>query len=728
MSNLKIRERLKEINKIKNSVLSDEKIQEDTPLFPVSNLECGISVIIPVHQGEKFIEDLVDSLKIQTLETKLFEVIFVFNGEYEKSEALLKKLQTPFNHKILYSAQGVGIARNLGINNAQYSYITFLDVDDTLSADYLKNSLAEAEPYTILLNQLHEIVETRDDYGNNVINKELLRLKQYPNSYFEVGKNLSLNGAKIVPTSFLLNTQFNEALNNGEDVVLYAALITEFKPIIKINQQPAVYYRYKGQGTLSRAKVSFQFNVLDRISVIDALQYLLKYEDDLDVRNLIIDRMRSQALFINKYLVLNMGDYSRVTDLIKFKQDEFYPYQQVNKDLAKTLYISYCFPPFVDTSGVVMAKRINQGKQPVDVVFNDMTDVRSMDPSLEVIANPYIDDKYMINTTSSFSNAGYIRSFVDKVKKRVELKKYDNIYSRALWPGSHMAAFEFKMDDSSLKWTAEFSDPILYDIKNETRKAGYFTVKEVKKLKKKVPKNFEEYIDTNLFNMCEVLPFIFADEIVFTNINQRDVMLERFNDEFKNMVYKKSVISQHPSLDKYYYDIGKHYVSLDQKEFNIGYFGNFYETRSAIDIINIAKKIKEHKIKAKLYIFTNDTSKVRSQVITQGVSEIVQVNTYLKYFEFLNASKEFDCLILSDANTKEYMKKNPYLASKYSDYVSSGTKIWSLYEQGSVLSEIVKNDDNNVFGSVLGHIEEIEETLFELVDTELFNENKKIES
>ena len=110
-------------------------------------------------------------------------------------------------------------------------------------------------------------------------------------------------------------------------------------------------------------------------------------------------------------------------------------------------------------------------------------------------------------------------------------------------------------------------------------------------------------------------------------------------------------------------------------------------------------------------------------MITQGVSEIVQVNTYLKYFEFLNASKEFDCLILSDANTKEYMKKNPYLASKYSDYVSSGTNIWSLYEKGSVLSEIAKNSDNNVFGSELGHIEDIEKTLFELI-----NSHKKIES
>lgn len=723
MSNLKIRERLKEIKEIKNSILSDEKVQEEVTLFPNNDLENGISVIIPVHQGENFIENLVDSLKRQSLDYKFFEAVFVFNGEYEKSEKLLSRLDKPFKYKVLYSNKGVGTARNTGINNADYSYITFLDVDDTLSFDYLKNSLSEAEPYTILLNQLHEIVETRDDHGNNVINKELLRLNQYPNSYFDVGKNLSLNGAKIVPTSFLLNTQFNEKLNNGEDVVLYAALVTEFKPIIKINQSQAVYYRYKGQGTLSRTKISFQFNVLDRINVIDALQILLQYEDNLDVRNLIIDRMRSQALFINKYLLENIEEYSKVTDLIKFKQDEFYPYQQVNKDLAKTLYISYCFPPFVDTSGVVMAKRINQGKQPVDVVFNDMIDVRAMDPSLEVIANPYIDTKYMINTVSSFSNANYIKSFVDKVKKSVELYKYNQIYSRALWPGSHMAAFEFKEENNNIKWIAEFSDPILFDIKNQERKAGYFSAKEVKRLKKKVPRNFEKYVNNNLFNMCEVLPFIFADEIVFTNINQQSVMLERFSEEFQNMVYKKSVISKHPSLDEYYYDIDKHYVSLDQSEYNIGYFGNFYETRSASDIINIAKTVKDANIKAKLYIFTNDTSKVRSQVITQNVSDIVQVNTYLKYFEFLNVSKEFDCLILSDANTKDYMKKNPYLASKYSDYISSGTDIWSLYENGSVLSEIVKDNNSRVVGSELGNIEEIKETLFKLTENHKKNES-----
>ena len=145
--------------------------------------------------------------------------------------------------------------------------------------------------------------------------------------------------------------------------------------------------------------------------------------------------------------------------------------------------------------------------------------------------------------------------------------------------------------------------------------------------------------------------------------------------------------------------------------FNIGYFGNFYETRSATDIIRIAKGIRELNFDARLYIFTNDTSKVRSQVITEGLSDIVFVESYLKYFEFLNAAKEFDCLILSDANTKAYKDKNPYLPSKYSDYKASGTQIWALYEDGSPLNELSLNEEVIKLKSELGNEDEINEVL-----------------
>ena len=469
MSNLKIRERLKEIKKIKNFLEKDQAVPVDQGPLLLNEKLYGITVVIPIHKAEDYIKRLVESLNKQTLDNRYFEVIVIFNGDFLESEKIFNKLNKLFPFKIYQSEKGVGKARNIGIRESSFSYITFLDADDTLSPDFLKNSLAESEPYTILLNQLHEVIDNKDDNGNNVINKELKKQNQYPNKYFDVGKNLSLNGAKVIPTEFLFNCLFDEQLNNGEDVALYAEIVTVFKPLVKINQKEAVYYRYKGHGTLSRAKVSFQFNVLDRIHVIDSMQNLLMYEDNLDVRNFLIDRMRSQALFINKYLSNHIEDYKKVSDLVRYKQNEFYPYQQLNKNLAQTLYISYCFPPFVDTSGIVMAKRINSNKEPVDVVFNDMTAVRNLDSSLEVISNPYIDTKHMINTPTSFSNAAYIRSFVEKTIKRTDINKYKKIYSRALWPGSHMAAYSLKELDNDIKWIAEFSDPIFYDIKNNEK-------------------------------------------------------------------------------------------------------------------------------------------------------------------------------------------------------------------------------------------------------------------
>ena len=43
----------------------------------------------------------------------------------------------------------------------------------------------------------------------------------------------------------------------------------------------------------------------------------------------------------------------------------------------------------------------------------------------------------------------------------------------------------------------------------------------------------------------------------------------------------------------------------------------------------------------------------------------------LVFFEFLNLTTKFDCLIVNDANTKDYKEINPYLPSKLSDYLGS---------------------------------------------------------
>ncbi|AKG73405.1 glycosyltransferase [Salinicoccus halodurans] len=710
MSELKIRKRLQEIEEIKKHITLGKKPSKQPEIheFPLSE---GISVIIPVHRGEEYIERLISSLEEQTLDKDQFEVIIIFNGEYARTEEIFTALEKEKNYRVLYTEQGVSRARNEGIRNASYSNIAFLDSDDTLSEDYLEHSLSECEPFTILLNRLYDVRGQKSDGGSNHINRELSKQGTYPESYYSVVKNLSLNGGKVLPTHLLKRTKFDETLNNGEDVLLYMQLISEHKPIVKVNPNEAIYYRHMVDNSLSRTKSNYEFSITDRVKVLEKLQDILKVEDDEEVRTLIIDRMRAQAGFMNRYLKEHMEDYGQVASEVAHFTDEYFPYARMNEDLAKRLYISYCFPPYSDTSGIVMAKRIVEAGVPCDVIHNNMYDVRNMDLTLERLAEPYIANRREINTTSSFTNSKYIGLFVERSMEKLDIYKYNEIYSRALWPASHVLAYEIFKESRNIKWIAEFSDPLYRDIKNNIRQSPFYTKKDIKEIRKHTASNYQKYLDENLFNMTEVIPFLFAEELVFTNERQLEAMIERFDEDFKEMVRRKSAIAKHPTLDAAYYSFQKNYVELDKDKINIGYFGNFYETRNAEEIMNIAGIIKADGLDVKIHVFTNSTRQVKSQIYSNGLKDVVEVNPYLRYFEFLSASKSFDYLMLSDARTSEYKRRNPYLPSKFSDYTGSGTNIWIQYEEGSTLEEISREEPDRIISNALNDLDKIRENL-----------------
>lgn len=717
MSELKIRKRLQEIEGIKNSIISGKKPSKQTEPheFPLSE---GISVIIPIHRGEEYIERLVTTLEQQTLDKDQFEAILIFNGDYAETEEIFNSMEKAKNYKVLYTEQGVSRARNEGIRHASYSNIAFLDSDDSLSETYLENSLSECEPFTILLNKLYDVKGQKVDGGANHIHRELAKQETFPESYYSVVKNLSLNGGKVLPTHLLKKTQFDESLNNGEDVLLYMQLISEHKPIVKVNPNEAIYYRHMVDNSLSRTKSNYEFSISDRIKVLTRLQDILKVEDDEEVRTLVIDRMRAQAGFMNRYLKANMEDYQHVAKEVSHFTDEYFPYTRMNEDLAKRLYISYCFPPYSDTSGIVMAKRIVDAGVPCDVIHNNMYDVRNMDLTLERLAEPYIANRREINTTSSFTNSKYIGLFVERSLEKLDIYKYREIYSRALWPASHVLAYEVFKESRNIRWIAEFSDPLYRDIKNDIRESAYYTKKDIKEIRKHTAPNYQKYLDHNLFNMTEVIPFLFAEELVFTNTLQLEVMIERFDEDFKEMVRNKATIAKHPTLPKEYYSYQKNYVELDKSKINIGYFGNFYETRNAEEIMDIARIIKAEGLDVRMHVFTNNTRQVKSQIFSNGLKEIVAVNPYLRYFDFLSAMKEFDYLLLSDARTSEYKRQNPYLPSKFSDYIGSGTNVWIQYEPGSTLSKISEEGSDRIISNELNDLEAIKGHLHEIAKKE----------
>lgn len=97
-----------------------------------------ISVIIPVYNGADFIKRCYDSIKNQTF--KDLEMIFVDDESKDNSLEILRELEKKDN-KVKVIAQKnkkQGGARNTGLKAANGNYISFVDVDDYISEDFLE--------------------------------------------------------------------------------------------------------------------------------------------------------------------------------------------------------------------------------------------------------------------------------------------------------------------------------------------------------------------------------------------------------------------------------------------------------------------------------------------------------------------------------------------------------------------------------------------------------------
>lgn len=92
------------------------------------------SIIIPVYNVEKYIVKCLDSVLNQTY--KDFEVIVVNDGTTDKSIEMIKDYPIKL---ITQKNQGLSAARNKGASKATGEYLLFLDSDDYIEKDLLKN-------------------------------------------------------------------------------------------------------------------------------------------------------------------------------------------------------------------------------------------------------------------------------------------------------------------------------------------------------------------------------------------------------------------------------------------------------------------------------------------------------------------------------------------------------------------------------------------------------------
>ena len=108
-----------------------------------------ISVIIPMYNVEKYLEECI--LSIEKQKNVNLEIIAVDDGSTDKTLMIAKRMKKQFSNFRLYSKTngGQASARNYGYERAGGEYVSFIDADDVTADNMLSTLLSKMANYEL---------------------------------------------------------------------------------------------------------------------------------------------------------------------------------------------------------------------------------------------------------------------------------------------------------------------------------------------------------------------------------------------------------------------------------------------------------------------------------------------------------------------------------------------------------------------------------------------------
>lgn len=211
-----------------------------------------VSVVVPLHNSEKFINNLIESIKAQKYSN--WELILIDDNSTDSTYDLAYKYISSKIHLFRNNGKGVSAARNTGIEKAKGDFIAFIDSDDQVDNLYLSSLIndAIANKADITFQGYTEI--TAHNKKNiqfpwlGISNHEYIINKIIPTLVFPKKNEVcpmmpvwrTLIKRKIVLDN---NLQFDSKINNSEDFEFLLQLLFKCKRIFGSSETHYSYYR-----------------------------------------------------------------------------------------------------------------------------------------------------------------------------------------------------------------------------------------------------------------------------------------------------------------------------------------------------------------------------------------------------------------------------------------------------------------------------------------------------
>lgn len=109
--------------------------------------ECKLTIIVPLYNAEQYIEKCIRSLEEQDIDKGEYEILVINDASPDNSAHIVEGLQKEFSNIIMFHKEngGASSARNYGIEHAKGKYCWFVDSDDYIEKNVLKELLFQLE-------------------------------------------------------------------------------------------------------------------------------------------------------------------------------------------------------------------------------------------------------------------------------------------------------------------------------------------------------------------------------------------------------------------------------------------------------------------------------------------------------------------------------------------------------------------------------------------------------
>ena len=285
-----------------------------------------ISVIVPVYNVEKYLEECLNSIQNQIYTD--IEVILVNDGSTDNSEVICEKYceQDKRFKLINQKNQGQSSARNVGVEASTGEFIAFVDSDDIIKINYLEKLMQ-------YMTEDIDIVESKFSVLKNEFLAEMLggptilfegnsqeAVKIFPNHVLSVNPVTKLYRRSIVEAVPYLEGLIFEDIYSGIGMLKY------IRKIIKIDYV-GYYYRQHQSSTMHR---TFTEKNLDVFIVSDKLIELYSDREEL---------IPYIASFLVHVATMHYQDYMRkgnpYAKVYNQKLEEYVTLTKKNPELAK---------------------------------------------------------------------------------------------------------------------------------------------------------------------------------------------------------------------------------------------------------------------------------------------------------------------------------------------------------------------------------------------------------